>query len=157
LGFDAKIKKTQYLKVAMDTQRYKERILETENLTDELEDSDANFLLDWGFEKLDRVLEGNEDAETGGERVNALMAVMRKINRILGAYSEKDSAELQEDLSALQGLFEHAFSPSLAQDDPEALESRTSPANQEPAAAQLAQMTTREALEYLTQQFHPLE
>jgi hypothetical protein len=141
----------------MDTERYKERILETENLTDELEDSDANFLLDWGFGKLDRVLEGNEDAESGGERVNALMAVMRKINRIIGAYSEKDTAELQEDLSALDGLFERAFSPTRAQDDPEALESRISPANQEPAAAQLARLAPRQALEYLTQQFHPIE
>ncbi len=96
---------------AMDKERFTERILETENLTDELEDTDANWLLDWGITRLDLVLKGAKDDETAGSRVNALMAVMRKINRITGSYSGQSPQMLAGDLSALHDLFVAAFGP----------------------------------------------
>ncbi len=95
----------------MDKERFKERILETENLTDELEDADANWLLDWGTARLDTVLRGVKDEETAGNRVNALMAVMRKINRITGSYAGQSPEALAEDLAALRDLFAAAFGP----------------------------------------------
>jgi hypothetical protein len=104
----------------MDTERFVERILETENLTDELEDADANWLLDWGIGRLDRVLRGAEDVETAGTRVNALMAVMRKINRIMGSYADKSPQRLAEDLADLHGLFNAAFGPADAPPEPPA-------------------------------------
>ncbi len=98
----------------MDKERYTERILETENLTDELEDADANWLLDWGTARLDTVLQGVKDEETAGNRVNALMAVMRKINRITGGYASQSPQALAEDLAALRDLFAAAFGPQAA-------------------------------------------
>jgi hypothetical protein len=93
----------------MDKARFKERILETENLTDELEDIEANWLLNWGISHLDDVL--GADPIAAGDRVNALMAVMRKINRIAGNYASKDPQDLVEDLSSLNDLYLAAFGP----------------------------------------------
>lgn len=73
----------------MDKERFIEQILETENLTDTLEDNDASWLLDWGIGKLDTVLQGITDRETAGRCVSALMAVMRKMNTIVGSYADK--------------------------------------------------------------------
>ncbi len=104
----------------MDKERFTERILETENLTDELEDADANWLLDWGIARLDAVLLGVKDEETAGNRVNALMAVMRKINRITGSYTSQSPQALAEDLAALHDLFAAAFGPQAASAGPSA-------------------------------------
>jgi hypothetical protein len=93
----------------MDKRPFVERILETENLTDQLEDAEANLLLDWGTAQLDRILQGMEDVEAAGARVNALMAVMRKINRILGSREDTSAEYLEADLLALSGLLSSAF------------------------------------------------
>jgi hypothetical protein len=130
----------------MDKERFTERILETENLTDELEDADASWLLDWGIARLDQVLEGAQDQETAGSRVNALMAVMRKINRIVGSYADKSPQRLAQDLAELRDLFSTAFSsagrpaapPSEPESTPPALESQ--PAGpQQPSTPDAAQ------------------
>ena len=89
----------------MDTQPFKERMLEIENLTDELEDSEANWLLNWGAAQLDWVLHGVKDQETAGQKANALYAVMRKINRMM-AYTQgsapgaNQTRKLPEELAA---------------------------------------------------------
>jgi hypothetical protein len=88
----------------MDTTQYVERMLETENLTDELQDSAANWLLNWGAGRLDRVLKDVEGEEAAGQKVNALMAVMRKINRMVGARQDKDPAVLASDFKMLAAL-----------------------------------------------------
>ena len=93
----------------MDKQIFIDRILETENLTDQLEDADANWLLNWGISRLDQLVSNLEDEEQAGEKVNSLMAVMRKINRIAGWRQEKDVEELAVDLSGLSGQFINAF------------------------------------------------
>ena len=88
----------------MEPERYIERILETENLTDELEDKEAQLLLDWGLAELGPLLAKIEDPEIAGGKVNQLMAVMRKINRILGALEGRPSDALAADLIALDEL-----------------------------------------------------
>jgi hypothetical protein len=132
----------------MNKQPYIERMLENENLTDELEDPDANWLLDWGSSQMDTVLEGANDSETAGNRANALMAVMRKINRIAGSYADKSPQSLASDLAALYDLFQQAFGyirPNVleAPDAP-------SPVMAEDAALRLSALDTRQALEFLT-------
>lgn len=128
----------------MDKERFTERILETENLTDELEDADANWLLDWGVNKLDTVLQNSPDDETSGSRVNALMAVMRKINRIVGGYADKSPASLAEDLSSLRDLFATAFETAGVP----VLEK--TPTENDAAAKSLSALTPRQVLEFLT-------
>jgi hypothetical protein len=124
----------------MDKQTYIHRLLEVENLTDELEDSDASQLLAWGVQRLNDLLEDVDDRTTAGERLTVLMAVMRKINRVAGSYTQKDPAVLAEDLRALWQLFAVAFGhvPTLSQTDLETI------------AAQLQQGSTRQAVDFLT-------
>ncbi|HVN53711.1 MAG TPA: hypothetical protein VMT46_05225 [Anaerolineaceae bacterium] len=131
----------------MDKQPYIDRILETENLTDELEDAEANTLINWGVAQLDRVLQGADDPEEGGRRVNNLMAVMRKINRILGGYKSKSSKALAKDIADLRRLTAQASgsSPSFSTDGAE----KASP---EQAAQDVSGLSTHEALEYLFKQ-----
>ena len=98
----------------MEKQPFIDRILETENLSDELEDADANWLLNWGIGQLDVVLKDvilkdTLELEAAGAKVNALMAVMRKINRICGSYTDKLATDLSQDLKALQTFHDAAF------------------------------------------------
>jgi hypothetical protein len=123
----------------MEKERFIERILETENLTDELEDSDANWLLEWGTGQLDRVLQGATDEDTAGGKVNALMAVMRKINRILGSRERKAPQDLVADLEALTGLHAAAFGEAR----------QPTPADYTAAAIELPKFPSRQALELL--------
>jgi hypothetical protein len=97
----------------VDTARFVERILETENLTAELEDDEANWLLNWGINHLDEVIGNCADAEAAGNQVNALMAVMRKINQIAGSAASRDAQDLIEDLADLNDLFTAAFGPAV--------------------------------------------
>jgi hypothetical protein len=53
----------------MDRQAAIDRITETENLTDGLEDDDANWLLDWGAAQVDGLVTGIKDADAEGESV----------------------------------------------------------------------------------------
>jgi hypothetical protein len=127
----------------MDKKLFIERMLESENLTDELEDRDANWLLDWGIGNLDALLSGINDPESAGLKVNHLMALMRKINRIAGGYAKKSTEDLAEELKALQELCIEAFGGI---DRPmESGDSQTF----EKKAANLAGMTPRQVVETL--------
>jgi hypothetical protein len=68
----------------MDRQIFIDRILETENLTDNLEDKDANTLLDWGIAQVDGLIDDALDPESAGARINDLMHVMRGLNSLAG-------------------------------------------------------------------------
>ena len=125
----------------MDKARYVERILEVENLTDELEDPQANWLLDWGIGQLDGILKGIVDEELAGEKVNALMAVMRKINRITGSRPKGDLEILAVDFATLADLFGRARGCQPA----------ASPADCQSAAAHFAQLPVEEALVYMVE------
>ena len=104
----------------MNTERFVERILETENLTDELEDDLAQRLLDWGIARLPALLAGIEDVEAGGARVNALMALMRSINRMAPGIPGADPVRLANELGRLDELA-RALYPQALPREPQAL------------------------------------
>jgi hypothetical protein len=125
----------------MDRRLFVDRILESENLTDELEDSDAKWLLTWGIDRLDQMLSGISDEETANEKVTALMAVMRKINRIVGWRQQKEPEDLASDLETLGSLFANAFDQDQESSEQACLS----------AAKQTINLTTnQEALAFLT-------
>ncbi|MCC7452053.1 MAG: hypothetical protein IT324_31900 [Anaerolineae bacterium] len=86
-----------------------ERITETENLTDSLEDDDANWLLDWGIGRLHDLISGIADEDAAGEKVHDLMGVMRKLNQIAGDKAVKAPTELVEDVREFASLFAKTF------------------------------------------------
>jgi hypothetical protein len=96
----------------MNEQTAIDRILETENLTDGLEDDDANWLIDWGVERVRPLIAGIEDDEAAGEKVHQLMTVMRKLNQITADRQVKSAEDLAADvnmfLTAHAAAFGHA-------------------------------------------------
>jgi hypothetical protein len=90
----------------MDEQLFISRLLETENLTDNLEDSDANVLLDWAVGQVKTLI---ADPLMAGEKVNGLMAVLRKINHLVPDISMKSPQELAVTLADLAKTVEGVF------------------------------------------------
>ena len=105
----------------MDRQPYVDRLLESENLTDRLEDEEANHLLDWGIAHIDGLINGAAGAEEAGDKVNRLMAVMRGLNSLagdpqrvtsealvdlLGRYNQLAGGAAQADESEIRSLLE---------------------------------------------------
>jgi hypothetical protein len=84
----------------MDRQTAIDRITETENLTDGLEDDDANWLLDWGIAHVDGLVTGIKDEDAAGKKLNQLMAVMRSLNQIAADRAAKPSDALAADIRA---------------------------------------------------------
>ena len=123
----------------VDPQSFIDRILEVENLTDALEDDEADFLLNWGVEQLKQKLQKIEDNEAAGEYTNALMGFMRSVNQIAGNLEGIQP----EDLVQLAELRQQAFGPgqALAVD------------GFGEAAARLKSMTARQSVEFLLQSF----
>ncbi|MCX6079640.1 MAG: hypothetical protein NTW32_08930 [Chloroflexi bacterium] len=119
----------------MDKTRYIERILETENLTDNLEDDDANVLLDWGLSRLDVVIGETGDEEVAGTQILALMNIMRTINRIIGNFPNSSSEGVQDFIK----WYDAAFATTHGTD---AIEYET-------IAAQLTDMSPAGALLFL--------
>ena len=68
----------------MDRQLFIDKILESENLTDALEDEDADTLLNWGIKQVDALIEGVTDEDAAGERINDLMHMMRGLSAAAG-------------------------------------------------------------------------
>src|SRR5690242_11810569 len=86
-----------------------ERITENENLTDGLEDDDANWLLQWGTSHVSSLIAGIEDDEVAGEKVNQLMAVMRSLNAIAADRAVETPANLGEHIWALRDQYIATF------------------------------------------------
>jgi hypothetical protein len=101
----------------MDRQRFVDRILESENLTDELEDTEAQWLINWGTEQLNLIIVTSKDEAAVGEKVTALMAVIQKINRIAGFPPTTEAESLSSDLAFLKTLFNQAFDHDQGADD----------------------------------------
>ena len=77
-----------------DLQPLIDRMLEIENLTDNLQDEDARWLLDWGTSQLRRLAtDTTQDGELT-ERAAALMKFMRGLNRMVGSLPAADPTEL---------------------------------------------------------------
>ena len=124
----------------MDKSRYVERMLGVENLTDELEDDQADWLLKWGVARMDDALAvAGDDPEAAGNQANALMAVMRKINRLTAARQRADMDTLVEGLVELSELIGAAFSSPC----------EVTPDECRAAAALFGAMTDQEAVEFL--------
>src|ERR1041385_8939475 len=89
----------------MDRQLLIDRLLEAENLTDNLEDDAANTLIKWGIGQIDHLIKGVNDEEVAGDKVNDLMALMRGINSTAG----NPSAASQEKLHELLERYAQTF------------------------------------------------
>jgi len=93
----------------MDEQKAIERITETENLTDGLEDPDANWLLNWGIGHVRNLIQGVKSDDAAGDRVHALMDVMRKLNQIVADRAAKTPQALADDIKTFVSLYKAAF------------------------------------------------
>ena len=108
-------------------QRIAEQLLENESLTDNLDDSEATHLLDWGLAVARRLCDQTvEMDETQAEEylyqpLKNLRRTMRRINRLSGA----PSAQSPEMIVAnLQAIFDAASAvPGLTAQMPEGVES----------------------------------
>jgi len=90
----------------LDRQTFVDRLLEVENLTDQLEDDEANILLDWGISKIDGLIDGIDDHDAAGEKINGLMHVMRGLNSLAGNpadISTKGLADLLKRYNQIAG------------------------------------------------------
>lgn len=119
----------------MNAERFIERLLETENLTDNLEDDEANLLIDWGVARVTELVQGIGDEQVAGEKVTAIMRFMRTINT-LAPSPEEISAE------GLLGLLERhtrAFGASRTADETEC----------QSTAERLSAMSVAEAVQFL--------
>lgn len=77
-----------------DLQTLTDRMLESENLTDNLQDQEAQWLLDWGIAELRRLAGEAENDQVLAEKAGALMKFMRGLNRLAGSLPDADPAEL---------------------------------------------------------------
>jgi len=93
----------------MDRQTAIDRITETENLTDGLEDDDANWLLDWGIAHVDGLVTGIKDEDAAGEKLNQLMSVMRMLNQIAADRAAKSPDALAGDIRTFLERYQQAF------------------------------------------------
>jgi hypothetical protein len=125
----------------MDEKIFVERILENENLTSNLVDDDANWLLNWGTSQVKGLVQGIGDVDVAGEKVNALMAVMRKMNRMVGEGDWPSVDELVPELEALAELSAQAFGTPQ----------NMSTTEWEAVANRLVQMTPPQALQFLVE------
>jgi len=129
----------------MDTQIFVDRLLEVENLTSDLEDAEAKWLLEWGLQQIPLVIEGYTEEEQAGEQIHALMSFMRRINRLAARRASRPVETILEDLQALQQAYAQAFGQSrlVVQVEFEA------------AAQQLPQTSTLEAIQFLIGLYQP--
>jgi len=126
----------------IDTQILIERMLETENLTDDLHDDDAEWLLSWGAERM-REFGAAESMEAAEERAGALMKFMRGLNRLVGGLPGVDPA----DLARLPDHYAAAFGASRSAGELEIQDT----------AEALSWLGHREALEHIIQWARPLD
>lgn len=119
----------------MDKQRAVDRILETENLTDNLEDDEANWLINWGVGQVDSLLAGAKDDDEAGEKISQLMDVMRHLNRLI---PRRDQAA-SEDVQAFLDKYQQAFGQAVPHHTDEHAQ----------AAGELADKTPLDAIQHL--------
>jgi hypothetical protein len=85
------------------------RITETENLTGDLADADAQWLIGWGVGQVDAVVLSSKDETDAGYTLNQLMAVMRALSGIGGTAAERPPALLVGDLRGFFARYALAF------------------------------------------------
>ena len=127
----------------IDPQLFIDRMLEVENLTDSLEDDDADYLINWGVAQLRENVTKSEDIDFAGEYTNDLMGFMRSLNRIMG---DPDSVTT-DDLVQLAERRQKVFGP----------ERELAPNEFQEAAAHLTGLTPQQAMDFLLQWFLPVD
>ncbi len=127
----------------MDEDFFIGRLLETENLTDNLEDGDATVLIDWAVKHVGPII---ANPFTAGERANLLMAVLRKINHLIPDLGIKSPQELSNALADIAKTVEGAFErmPPAGAADLQSLVDRLRPATTSEAIEILLEWITRE-------------
>ncbi len=89
-----------------------EMILQSEGLTDELEDEEAEALLDWGLERAEAFANTTEGLSEKEARsaieagVGWVRRVMKAINKLIGARYEMADDEMLEELLHLISVIE---------------------------------------------------
>ena len=131
----------------MNEQTVVDRITETENLTDGLEDNEANLLIDWGIQHAKKVVGGIKDDDAAGDKLNDVMAVMRQVNQIVSNRTVKSADALAQDISALTQLYTKTFGHPA----------KTEAADSQKTAAAIAKQSPEEAVKALTELVTPPE
>jgi hypothetical protein len=124
----------------IDRQVLIDRLLESENLTDNLEDEEANTLLKWGIAQINPLVDGITDEDAAGEKVNHLMGLMRQVNSIAGNPSTVSEEKIQQLLEQFTQTFNK--------------EQHVSDEEKKAAAEKLSQMQPGEAVTYLLDWMH---
>lgn len=115
------------------------RITETENLTGDLEDADAQWLIDWGVAQVDVLVLPSKDDTGAGYKLNQLMAVMRVLGGIGGTYADRPTALLIGDLRGFFARYALAFGQP----------NRVHEADLAPLAARIVSLTPQAAMQTL--------
>jgi hypothetical protein len=93
----------------MELQTVIDRLTETENLTDGLEDPEASWLLQWGYQQAKAMFAGPATEGEEAERLNALMATLQQLNRITADRQVLTAEDLAEQLDRLSQAASRAF------------------------------------------------
>jgi hypothetical protein len=124
----------------VDRQVLIDRLLESENLTDNLEDEDANTLLKWGIAQISPLIKGIKDEDAAGEKVNHLMELMRQVNSIAGNLSTVSEDKIQKLLEQFTETFDK--------------EHDVTDEERKAVAEKLSQMQPGDAVKYLLEWIH---
>lgn len=119
-------------------QQAAEQLLGDESLTDEMDDLEAQILLDWGIGCARQIVEQTFELDDGQAEENLsatlqnLRQVIRRTNKLIGRLSDSDDGMIAESLA---GIFESAVpTPSLVSTLPDDLPSLSGRLAQLPAA-----------------------
>jgi hypothetical protein len=119
----------------VDLQVLIDRLLESENLTDNLEDEDADALIKWGIAQIDPLIKGINDEEAAGVKMGHLMSLMRQINSIAGNPSTVSQEKILKFLEQYLQTFDKTH--PLDEEEKKAL------------AEKISQMNSGEIVKYL--------
>jgi hypothetical protein len=130
----------------MNTQPYIDRLLETENLTADLEDVEADWLIEWGIVQISSITDGLSEEGVADEQVSALLSFMRRASRAVARKDRRTPAELVEALNELGSIYAQAFGRCRL----------LSPAESERAATHLKELSSLEAVQFIVEWFIPI-
>lgn len=127
----------------MDTQKYRNRLLESENLTADLEDTEADWLIQWGIAQIAIVTDGVMEESIADERISALMTFMRRTARTVARKDRRTPEELANALRESGNFYAQAFGGCRL----------LSPDDYRQAAVHLRSSSTLEAIQLLVKWF----
>lgn len=129
----------------MNMQLYIDHLLETENLTADLEDEEAKWLLDWGISQVTMIVGNMSDEEAAYEMVNTLMDFIRRVSHTVVRRKRRTPKQLSVMLSQLGEIYAQAYGHSRP----------LSPAVVDVAVTRLISFSALDAVKFLTEFFVP--